>query len=231
MNNGLNDFLLSKEMPIIVSLPENRVDLAEAAINAGADALKFHINVSHRASGNEFKGLDSYIDVFTEIRKIYNGPLGIVISDDINKVNQVDIAKLKEVGFSYFSLYAKDITSNLLLQNDLEKTVAVDDQFDPFRVKAIEQFDIKAVELSVVKKENYGKPLNFTDMVLYENYRKNTDLPLIIPSQKKLVPADMDILKQIGINAVMLGAVTVGTTVESIYQAVSEFNEYNSKLS
>lgn len=230
MSNSLRTLFDQKKLSIIVSLPENRVDLAKAALDAGADALKFHINVNHRASGNEFKDVDYYMETFREIRELYDGPLGLVLSDDVNKVNQLDLRQIKDIGFTYFSLYSKDITSKLLLQNELEKTVAVDDLFHPNEVKAIENFDMKAVELSVVNKEDYGKPLNFEDITLYMNYRKRTDLPIIIPSQKKLVPEDLDIFHQIGIQSVMLGAVTIGTTEESIYESVTTFAKQASTI-
>lgn len=225
MNNSLRTLFDQKKLSIIVSLPENRVDLAKAALDAGADALKFHINVNHRASGNEFKDIDYYMETFREIRELYDGPLGLVLSDDVNKVNQLDLQQIKDIGFTYFSLYSKDITSKLLLQNELEKTVAVDDLFHLNEVKVIENFDMKAVELSVVKKADYGKPLNFEDITLYMNYRKQTNLPIIIPSQKKLVPEDLDIFHQIGIQSAMLGAVTTGTTEKSIYETVTTFTK------
>lgn len=225
MNNSLRTLFDQKKLSIIVSLPENRVDLAKAALDAGADALKFHINVNHRASGNEFKDIDYYMETFREIRELYDGPLGLVLSDDVNKVNQLDLQQIKDIGFTYFSLYSKDITSKLLLQNELEKTVAVDDLFHLNEVKVIENFDMKAVELSVVKKADYGKPLNFEDITLYMNYRKQTNLPIIIPSQKKLVPEDLDIFHQIGIQSAMLGAVTIGTTEKSIYETVTTFTK------
>lgn len=212
-------------MSVIVSLPENRMDLAQAAIDAGADALKFHINVSHRASGNEFKDVEHYARMFKEVREAFTGPIGIVIGDDIEKVLGANTKKLKELGFNYYSLYAKDIGSKMLIQDDLECTVAVDDKFAQEWIRGIESFNIQAVELSIVKKEDYGKPLNFEDLISYKSYRENTKLPLVVPSQKKLVPEDLVILQEIGINAVMLGAVTIGHTVESIFETVSKFTK------
>lgn len=215
----------SEKMSVIVSLPENRMDLAQAAIDAGADALKFHINVSHRASGNEFKDVEHYARMFKEVREAFTGPIGIVIGDDIEKVLGANTKKLKELGFNYYSLYAKDIGSKMLIQDDLECTVAVDDKFAQEWIRGIESFNIQAVELSIVKKEDYGKPLNFEDLISYKSYRENTKLPLVVPSQKKLVPEDLVILQEIGINAVMLGAVTIGHTVESIFETVSKFTK------
>ncbi|KAA0965494.1 hypothetical protein FQ087_04100 [Sporosarcina sp. ANT_H38] len=225
METTLNKMLLCEKMSIIASLPENRIDLAQAAIDAGVDGLKFHINVSHRASGNEFKDVAYYLEMFGEVRRKFSGPIGLVIGDEIEKVLGTNTKQLKELGFNYYSLYAKDIGSKMLLQNDLERTVAVNDKFCIEKVRMIESFNIQAVELSIVKKEDYGSPLNFEDLITYKSYRDNTKLPLIVPSQKNLVPDDMVILQEIGINAVMLGAVTIGSTVESIFEKISRFTK------
>src|SRR5690625_4786950 len=165
MINSLSTLFKKKNMFIIISLLEIRVDLAKAALEEVADVLKFHINVIHRASGNVFNDIDYYKDFFLEIRELYEGPLGLVLTDDVNKVNDVDIEKVKKCGFTYYSLYAKDITSKLLLQSDLEKSVAVDNLFKPHNVKLVENFGMAAVELSIAKKKNYGTPLHFEDIV------------------------------------------------------------------
>lgn len=228
MGETIKGLLSNKEISIIASLPENRIDLAQAAIDAGADALKFHINVSHRASGNEFKDVDFYIESFKEIRSKFTGPIGLVIGDNILKVLEVDTQFLKSIGFNYYSLYAKDISSKLLTQNDLEQTVALDDKFSVNNVRVIESFNIQAVELSIINKDDYGKPLSFEDLITYKNFRDNTKLPIIIPSQKKITPCDLLTLKDIGVNAVMLGAVTFGTTEKSIYKTISQFKKKKS---
>ncbi len=225
MKFTLSNLLENNEISIIASLPENRMDLAQAAIDAGVDGLKFHINVSHRASGNEFKDIDHYTDMFKEVREKFSGPIGIVLGDDIDKVLSAETDYLSDLGFNYYSLYAKHIGSKTLLQNDLEHTVAIDDEFSFEQLKAIDSFNIQAIELSIVKKENYGEALNFEDLIVYKNHRNNTELPLIVPSQKKLVPEDLIMLQDIGINAVMLGAVTIGTTVESIFETISQFTK------
>ncbi|UFT98839.1 hypothetical protein KO561_16825 [Radiobacillus kanasensis] len=227
---SIKNIIQNSQMPIIVSLPDNRWDLAEAAINAGADGLKFHINVDHHASGNHFKSLDDYTELFKKVREEFAGPMGIVIGDVIDEVDQISTNKLKQIGFDYFSLYAKDIPSKMVLQNDIEKTVAIDHSYAPSDIRNVEEFGIEAIELSIVNKANYGERLNFADMLAYKNYRNDTRLPLIVPSQKRLVPDDLTILNQIGINAVMLGAVTVGSTTESIYSTVSEFHNYIEKI-
>lgn len=230
MSKNLLDLFEEKKMSIIVSLPENRIDLAKAALEAGADALKCHINVNHRASGNTFLGLDHYMDTFKHIRNLYEGPFGIVLYDDMNLKPKVNLDLVGDAGFNYFSLYAKDVGSILLHQNKLQKTVAVDDKFTPAKASVIEKLGMEAVELSIVEKVNYGTPLNFEDMTLYQAYRDNTNLPIIIPSQKRLIPEDVAVLHSIGVQSIMLGAMTLGTTEKSIYESVSQFTNSLNKI-
>ncbi|OCA81460.1 hypothetical protein A8F94_21505 [Bacillus sp. FJAT-27225] len=225
MHTSFKELLSSENMSIIVSLPENRVDLARAAVRAGADALKFHINVTHRASGNHFKGIEHYVDVFKEIREEFSGPMGIVLGGTIEKVVHSDAQKLKEIGFSYYSLYPTHIGSKTLLQTDLQHTVAINEEFTLEMVKALNSFPIDAIELSIVKKDDYGRALNLKDLVIYKAIRDCTTLPLIVPSQKRLILEDLKVLKEIGINAVMMGVATTGYTPTSIYESISLFTK------
>lgn len=231
MDTNIRSFIERNKMPIIVSLPENSIEMAKAALDAGADALKVHINVSHRASGNEFFNTDYYKKVFKEIRDLYEGPLGIVLGDDKNKIDSVDLEELKSIGFTYFSVYEKDITTKLILQTELEKTVALNDKFDIENVRLSEQFGINVLELSIVDPNKYGERLCLEDLMKYAAFRKGTGLPLMIPSQKKMIPEDLEVLHQIGIDSVMLGAMTIGTTVESVHNTVSKFIAKRNTLS
>jgi hypothetical protein len=46
--------LRNAEFPVIVSLARHDLDLAKAAIDAGAFAIKVHLNAHHRATGTTF---------------------------------------------------------------------------------------------------------------------------------------------------------------------------------
>ncbi len=43
--------MIAGQLPVLVSLGRHDLDLAKAAVDAGAFALKFHLNAYHRASG------------------------------------------------------------------------------------------------------------------------------------------------------------------------------------
>lgn len=224
---SITDLFSQKQFTTIVSLPQNRLDLAYAAIKGGADALKFHINVSHRASGNDFAGIEEYTETFKEIRKNFKGPMGIVLGEDIDKINTIEASLVKETGFNYFSLYAKDISSKWITQQDIERTVAIDSNFKLEEIQIMDFFNVDAVELSIINKEQYGEKLNLEDLIKYKSFRERTRLPLIVPTQKKIDEKDIPLLKEIGINAVMLGVVSIGDSEKSIYENVSRIVKNN----
>ena len=48
------DLMTDRKFVLVVSLPSNNLGLAKAALEGGADAVKVHCNVWHRASGHTF---------------------------------------------------------------------------------------------------------------------------------------------------------------------------------
>ena len=46
--------IISGDFPVIVSLARHDLDLAKAALDGGAGAIKVHLNAFHRASGTTF---------------------------------------------------------------------------------------------------------------------------------------------------------------------------------
>jgi hypothetical protein len=46
--------VVAGEMPVLISLGRHDIELAKAAVEAGAFGIKFHLNAYHRASGNRF---------------------------------------------------------------------------------------------------------------------------------------------------------------------------------
>lgn len=110
-------------LSLIISLPANDVRLAKAALEEGADALKVHFNVGHRASGTHFGALDSYEDIFSEIRSTFDGPLGVVPSGSLEGVAEEEIRRLAPLGFDFYSIYAHHLPSFMLEDHSLDRTL------------------------------------------------------------------------------------------------------------
>nr|WP_154896503.1 hypothetical protein [Paenibacillus xylanexedens] len=226
----LEEALNGQHILLVVSLPANDAVLARAAIEEGADALKVHYNVGHRASGNHFGPLDKYIENFREIRSQFNGPLGVVPSGTLDGTQQEDVARLSGLGFDFYSIYAHHLPSFMLGELGLDKTFAINEHYDPSLVKEAKHYGFTALEASIVPGEEYGTSLSFSDVLRYRRLVMQAELPVLVPSQRRLVQEDVQVLHDTGVKAIMLGAVVTGKTEEQLRKAVNGFRNAMDKL-
>ena len=117
---NLLDKLNEKKLTLIVSLPANDVELAKAAIEAGADMVKIHLNVEHRASKTRFGSLQEELENVKAIRDLcntHNISLGIVAGGH-NEIPMSEIDGIMENGFEFISLYDKHMNP-LIMKKDI----------------------------------------------------------------------------------------------------------------
>ncbi|OMF59699.1 hypothetical protein MKY66_02075 [Paenibacillus sp. FSL R5-0766] len=217
------ELLEQKPLSLVVSLPENDIALARAAMEEGADALKVHYNVGHRASGNHFGPLDMYAEVFRAIRSEFGGPFGVVPSGSIDGAQREDVEGLSGLGFDFYSIYAHHLPSFMLNDLGLDPTFAINEEYDASLVTSASYFGFTALEASIVPGKEYGTPLSFADVLKYRRLVLQAQVPVLVPSQRKLVPEDVRVLCDTGVKAIMLGAVVTGNTEEQLRRAVNGF--------
>ncbi|MEH7009441.1 hypothetical protein V7087_01255 [Neobacillus niacini] len=225
MTASLKQKLTENKMTLIVSLPENRFDLAKAAIQTGVDAVKLHVNVNHRASGNVFDSVESYVEVFRSIRDEFSGPLGIVPGGSFEDIKHSEMELLIARGFNFYSIYAHDKPSWMLGLDKIEKTFAISSDYSLDTIGNVKHLGVTALEASIIRGEEYGTPLTFKDVLAYNWLVHHVDVPVLVPSQRKLVPSDIPLLAKAGVKAVMLGAIVIGHTEESIQHAIISFRK------
>ena len=83
--------LNQKRPALIASLPGNRLDLAKAAVECGADVVKVHMNVQHRASGLHFGTFEEEKETLQEILSVAKGPCGIVAGNSVQDLSLIHI--------------------------------------------------------------------------------------------------------------------------------------------
>ncbi|ETI68371.1 hypothetical protein [Neobacillus vireti] len=225
MSASLTHLLETKKLTLIVSLPENRLDLARAAIDAGVDVIKLHVNVHHRASGNSFAAVNTYEEVFRKIREEFSGPLGIVPGGEFEDIKRMEMEQLIQLGFNFYSIYAHHKPGWLMQLGGMEKTFAITNEYRFSQLGKVKHLGVSALEASIIPGEEYGTPLTFKDILSYNALVQSVDVPVMVPSQRKIEPSDIPLLYEAGVKAVMLGAVVIGKTEESIKGAISSFRE------
>ena len=230
--NQLRTQLLTNDFTLLVSLPRNDVALAEAALRGGAQGLKVHINVAHFASGTRFGSLAEERDNLRAIIKLAaaaHASVGIVpgvlSGEGSHFATPGEFAELAGLGIDYFDAYPADAPAWTLTQPHLDVMMAAYYGGSVARMQALERAGMRLCEASIMHHDAYGTPLNAEDVAAYAELCAGFTSPVIVPSQKKLTPADIPALKAAGARGVLIGAIVTGREAETIEAATRAFRE------
>ncbi|MGI1690206.1 hypothetical protein [Thermoanaerobacter uzonensis] len=221
------DLLNSNKMTLIVSLPENKLEFAQAAVKGGADALKVHANVYHSASGNNFKGIMEQKEVFEEIIKYTNVPVGLVPGAQLY-ASKDEIKIVEEIGFSFLSMFAHYMPL-YMIDSNLDKMIAVNETYDLGHIRAVNRIEVDVIEADVLPDDRREKIYVF-DLMRYGRLVENVDKPVVVPTQRIIEPEEVRFLYELGVKGIMIGAIVTGNTVEGVERTTSLFREAINKL-
>jgi hypothetical protein len=209
---------------LVASLPANNLDLAKAALAGGAQALKVHLNVWHRASGNTFgdfkanrKFLEELITLADQI------PVGLVPGGEDAFISQDELAELEKMGIDFFSSYARHLPAFMMRSKRLSKMVAIDYAYTQNTLDAVRDSEIDVLEASIMSGDQYGSPLRYDDLLKYQDLVKKTAKPVLVPTQKKIRPPETADLFAAGCKAIMIGAVVMGEGPAACEKAAAAF--------
>jgi hypothetical protein len=221
----LDNLLKTKNLTLIVSLPENNYDFARTAWENGADAIKVHINVFHNASQNVFGTLEENKETFERIIKDSPVPVGIVIGMD-TKVAEPLVEEVIKMGFDFISLYGHHTPVNLCNRDDVSNMFALDYSYSIEEIRGIaNSFVADILELSVVHSTEYGQRLNGRDLAKYQQISEISKVPTILPTQRLVYPSDIKALVRCNLKGLMIGAIVTGKTLATLSSSVSSFRK------
>lgn len=215
--------MLQQKTALIVSLPGNSLELFQAAVEGGADAIKIHFNIEHRASGTQFGSTTEYGELLSDMCRSFEGPIGAVVGDSIQKVTQEEVNQLVVAGADFVSLYAHHAPGWLLSNNEISKMIAVNGDYEEGAVSAYRSLPIEMLEASIVPAQEYGSPLSIQDLLQYRWLVERSGKPVIVPSQRSIRVEELEALQLAGVGGVMIGAMVTGNDTGSIYEATRRF--------
>lgn len=218
--------LIDNDFSLVVSLPANRIDLVQAAIDGGADAIKVHLNVQHAASGNLFGSFEDNKEFLKSLVKLAgHRPVGLVPGAADAYISSDEVSKLEDIGVDFFSSYSEHLPVFMLKSQKLTKMVAIHDTYQTI-LEAIRTSEIDIVEASIMPTTEYRNPLNYFDVLQYRKICEITGKPVLIPTQKAVLPGEVFALKNAGCKAVMIGAnVMKDQSAESCLEATIQFRK------
>ncbi|MEN6547364.1 MAG: hypothetical protein ABFE07_15110 [Armatimonadia bacterium] len=215
---------------LLVSLPANDPDLARAARDGGAQGLKVHINIEHAAAKVRFGSLDDEATRIEEIASL-GLPVGIVPGDASRMAPPEDFRRLHELGLDFADLYLGAMPAWLLSALPLPLMAALghEDMSRPDRLASVATLtSIGMIEASIIPHTEYGNPLSAGDLADYTTFTRilgQADRPVIVPTQRHIVPDDLAALASTGIRALLIGAIVTGRTAADISAATRVYRE------
>jgi hypothetical protein len=215
--------LLRRRPGLLVSLPRNDPELARAAAGAGADALKVHINVHHDASGTHF---GSFAEERSSLRAILAAveiPVGLMVGAE-TVAGQEEVEQARRMGFDFLDAFAHQMPAWMLAVAGMAKMSAIDASYDTECIAALAVAGADMVEAAIIPHEGYGQPLTVADLAAYQRVRAATDLPIVVPTQRRITPDDLPVLiHKTGAGAVMIGAIVTGNDAAGIGDTTAAF--------
>ncbi len=223
--NQLLQQLQNEPFTLLVSLPRNDVQLAEAALRGGAQGLKVHINVEHFASGTRFGSFEEERDNIArivEVASTHNASVGIVPGGS-SFATEEEFEKLAALGIDFFDAYPSEAPPWTLTQKHLDVMLAAYAGGSVQTMHALELAGMQMCEASFMPHEEYGQALTALDIGRYRELSEALHGPIIVPSQKKITPGDLPALKQSGVKGLLIGAIVTGREAGTIESATRSF--------
>jgi hypothetical protein len=220
-------------MELYVSLPRNEVALARAAADAGADAIKVHMNVEHAASGTVFGSYEAEHERIREIMAAVDCRVGLMPGADPAALPTAEqLTSLAESGLDFVNIYSHHMPL-WFLDLPLRRIVALS-SFDGmvetpyystrfFFPRGSQDNRIHLCEASIFPHEQYGQPFTFADYRRLRVLQDFVDVPLVVPTQKHITPGDAVWLKRTGTAGLIIGAIVTGSTVDSVGRATAAY--------
>lgn len=193
---------------VLVSPPKNDPALVEAAFAAGVDGAKCHLNVDHRASGRHFGSWAEERGRVQEMLAAAQGPMGVMPGADTLPTLE-EFEEMRAAGLDFFDIYAAHMPP-WMWELPMTRMIAVGHGQGPDAARALEGRGMQVLEASVVDPAGYGQPLTDADVEGYRALCAAVSVPVMVPSQRGLVPEDLGRLAEAGVAAVLLGTLSIG---------------------
>lgn len=209
--------LTDGSFPVIVSLARHDLDLAKAALDGGAFALKTHLNAFHRATGTTFGSFAQERPFFEQLARL-GCPLLVMAGQEIvPSADEMDA--LAALGFEGFNVYIDHMQPHLL-RSKLRPMPALSSTSTEADIARIAAIPGCIIEASIMPFERYRTAMTDADLTRYRHIVEAVDVPVIVPSQLSFTPADAARLREAGIAAPLLGAIVTGDTPQSMTASV-----------
>jgi hypothetical protein len=210
-------------MILIVALDHIDPTLVTAAINAGADGLVLQVPAAS-VVGDGTGSLAAEKDALKKVGEVAGeAPWGLSI--DGPGAVRLDFDNLSELGADFVIAPAAVAPASLLTVSGLGRIVAIERDFSPFLVRALNELPADAVVVSHLDATPSPGGLSILDVMRYREVVDLLKQSVIANTQGQLKPEDVPALREAGVRGLLLDVRTVGTSASSIEATTKAFRE------
>ncbi len=212
----LVNLLNKNKLTVIVTLPENSLELAQAALDGGADALQLIVK-------DDLKTAEKII------AKV-KAPVGLSIGPKV-AANEAKLAELSKWGADYLSVDIKSFSSFSAKAKKITKVLALNEQFSYDELIEISRLGAEAIDAAIIPLVGVGKEMVVGDLQNYISIVLSAGVPVIIPTQRCLKPSEVAIISDTGAKGLLLTPVVTGCSAEHLRKNIGEFKLAADELS
>ncbi len=189
-----------KPLTLLVYLPKNDAEMANAAQESGADVLVINHDYDEE-----------------KILEAISIPVGL----DVKKAEPKEIAKILGLKFDFINFHPEVLDK--YSKSKKTKVVALDETYTLDKLMNLTDKDIDAIDAAVVPIREEGRELIVGDLQNYIAIALSSNLPVIIPTQRSIKPSEVPIIWDTGAKGLMLTSVVLGDNVKSLTKVVKEY--------
>lgn len=249
VGSRLKSLVNEGRFPLIVSLAANDPELARAAEEAGADAVKLHLNTVHEITGSRFGSWAEEKEGILAVLKAVHLPVGVVPGQRDMMTDRCSFEGMAAAGVDFIdapwsALPAAVLTRNLqegrpAIMAALSYADLVVDQANasltpsplpPLLPSLTRLPGVDMLEAAVAAPGEVGRPLTAATLVRYAQVCQKSRLPVFVPSQAVVSPQDLRLLAAVGVAGVLLGPLVIGRTASEISRQLPRFRQVRDSL-
>lgn len=200
---------------LLASLRSTAAELAQAVLQAGADALI----CPGQLPGKEDSTIES--QAFHSLLEIAGDrPCGVTLEDTLIDASKVE--RLGTLGLDFVCFRANQAAAILRLSH-IGKVLSIDLSHDPRLLATLNDLPIDALQLNVNEGQNRPPILIVQDLIRYRQVCDVIRKPVLVSSQGVLQPDDLVQLRDLGIEGVIL-EMTPGMNAQEAEARVASFH-------
>ncbi len=214
--------LSEKSFVFLAALLANRVDLAAAAEEGGADALIVSAGASDFGA-NRFGGFELEEEGIRSVASTVSIPVGLYLGDAVH-IETAEWERVVEAGIDFLIMFAHQMPLLALADKRVAKLAAIGAGYVIEQVKALSKDpNIDALVAATTPSQAVAQNMSALDLGTLRLLVDLSEKPVLNLVQKIVEPQFLPILLQTGCRGVILNSLSLGSSTTSIKLVLADY--------